>query len=226
MALVVDTLALGAGVAAAFNPCGVALLPSYLAFLLGRPAAGAWPTATAQGLAAGVLMTAGLLVPFGVIALMFGAVAGWLGPHLSSIGLLLGAAVALWGLATLVWPNRMQLALPLPHAGTGARGVAGVFAYGTVFGLASVSCAFPVFLALLVQATTAGGAMAGIGLVLLYALGMGAVITGLSVLARTATEAARHVTHRAAALSGRLSGAIILLSGVAVVLYWSVGLPL
>src|SRR5690554_4687074 len=66
------SFAFSAGAASAFNPCGAALLPSYLAYLFmqtagaatsgmdrSRPGAGAW-----LGLAAGGLMTLGFLAVF------------------------------------------------------------------------------------------------------------------------------------------------------------------
>lgn len=224
MTPVLDALALSAGAAAAVNPCGVGLLPTYLAFLLGRPAPEAWPLAAGEGLVAGLAMTVGLLVPFALLAATFGAVAGWLGPRLPALGAGLGVAVALWGVALLVAPEAAQVRLAVPVLRTGGRGVLGVVAYGAVFGLASLGCTFPVFLSLLLQSGAAGGALAGAGVVLVYALGMGLVVTALAVLARTAATTARRLTARAASLSPRLVGLVVLASGAFVVLYWTTGL--
>ncbi len=226
MAGVVDALALGAGAAAAFNPCGVGLLPTYLAFLLERPAPAAWPAAAIEGLWAGLAMTVGLLVPFGIVAATFGAVAGWLGPHLSTIGTLLGALLAVWGLYLLVRPGAGGFTVHLPWDVSRVRGRVGVMVYGAVFALVSLGCTFPIFLSLLLQATTAGGGAAGAGVVALYAVGMGLVVTTLAVAARTAASAARRFTARAAALSPRLAALVVLASGLFVTAYFTLGVAL
>lgn len=226
MAAMVDALAVGAGAVAAFNPCGVGLLPTYLAFLLEHPAPAAWPAAARQGLQAGGAMTVGLLAPFTLLALTFGAVAGWVGPHLNALGAGLGLALALWGAVLVLRPGAAGLSLHMPLPRTEQRGTVGMLAYGIVFGLVSLGCTFPIFLSLLVQATTAGGAVGGALTVLLYALGMGAVVTALAVAARTAAAAARRFTLRAAALAPRLAGAVALLSGLFVAAYFQFGLVL
>ncbi|MCL6595578.1 MAG: hypothetical protein K6V73_05125 [Firmicutes bacterium] len=221
-----DALALATGAAAAFNPCGVGLLPGYLAFLLGRPAPGRWPLALAEGLGAGAAMTVGILAPFALVALTFGAVAGWLGPRLPLLGSLLGAAFALWGLILLVGAGRAAPVLPIHAPQGGGRGLWGAAVYGTLFALGSLGCTFPLFLSLLLQAAAAGGPLGGARAVALYALGMGAVVTLLAVAARIALVTARRLTARAAALSPRLTGAVVLASGLAVLAYYRYGLVL
>ncbi len=226
MAAVLDALALSAGAAAALNPCGVGLLPTYLAFLLDRPPPRAWPTAALEGTAAGAAMTLGLLIPFALLAATFGSVAGWIGPHLSTIGALLGLAVAAWGALLLAGRDRFALFVPVRAPALTSRGPLALVAYGVVFALVSLGCTFPVFLSLLLQATTAGGAAAGASVVLVYALGMGAVATALAVAARLAHAAARRLAARAAALSHRLAGAVMVLSGLFVAAYFLFGLAL
>jgi cytochrome c biogenesis protein CcdA len=226
VATVVDALALAAGAAAAFNPCGIGLLPSYLAFLLDRPPPSSWPAAMLEGLGAGVAMTVGLLVPFGLLAATFGAVAGWVGPHLSTVGAILGLLVAAWGALLIVRPERAALSLALPVNVPRVRGRLGILVYGIVFALVSLGCTFPIFLSLMLQATTAGGALGGGVVVLLYGLGMGAVVTVLAIVARVAATAARRFTARAAAVAHRVAGVVVLLSGLFVAAYFAPGLPL
>jgi hypothetical protein len=86
--------ALGAGMAAAVNPCGFALLPAYLGLYLGTE------TATAprlgRAVAVGAAMTAGVVALFGLAGLVLAAVAAAVAdllPWLSlAVGVLMVAA--------------------------------------------------------------------------------------------------------------------------------------
>jgi cytochrome c biogenesis protein CcdA len=69
-------LALAAGTLAAVNPCGFALLPAYLSFLVigdGDPGRG---SAVGRALAATAAMTVGFVAVFGVFGLVVAPVAG------------------------------------------------------------------------------------------------------------------------------------------------------
>ncbi len=225
LAAILDGLALAAGAAAAFNPCGVGLVPSYLAFVIDRPPPAAWTKALLEGLASGIAMTVGLLIPFSLLALTFGTVAGWLGPHLGTIGTVLGVLLAAWG-ALLVARPETSPALSLSLRPGRARGPYGLVLYGSLFALVSLGCTFPIFLSLLLQATTAGGATGGVVVVGLYGMGMGAVVTVLAIAARSAASFARRLTARAARVAHRLAGVVVLLSGLFVAAYFSSGLTL
>lgn len=234
------TLALGTGMAAAFNPCGIGLLPSYVGFLLGgdgteaavtapgsasREAPPSWLRAVPQGLRVGSAMTVGLLTLFAVVALGFSLVAAWLGPHLETFGVVIGGLLAVWGALMLIWPAKLSLSPRVPYpASGGRRGLVGAYLYGVVFALVSLGCTFPLFLSLLVQATTAGSGPVAIRVVLAYALGMGLIVTGLAVLTRLARTAAQRITRRAIPLLARWMGVFVLASGLLVLGYWLYGI--
>src|SRR5439155_6294623 len=65
--------AVGAGMAAAVNPCGFALLPAYLGLYLGTESATA--PRLARAVAVGAAMTAGCVALFGLFGLVVAAVA-------------------------------------------------------------------------------------------------------------------------------------------------------
>ena len=65
-------------------------------------------------------------------------------------------------------------------AGQGG-GLRGYFLYGLTFGVCSVSCTLPVFLVVVGSAVAAGGFLAGMAQFVGYGLGMGAVVTALTV---------------------------------------------
>src|SRR5579863_10472574 len=123
---------------AAVNPCGFPLLPAYLEFFVGRPAATgtAGPTATPAGpppttadspavragraVTAAAFATVGFLVLFGTLGLV--TQFGWsaLADRSASASryamVVLGVAMIALGVVTL---TRRSLKLPLPQVGTG-----------------------------------------------------------------------------------------------------------
>ena len=62
-------LALGAGMLAAVNPCGFALLPAYLSLLVVGDQPATRPRAVGRALALTAAMTSGFVVVFGVFGL-------------------------------------------------------------------------------------------------------------------------------------------------------------
>ena len=67
---------LSAGVVAAFNPCGFAMLPAYLSYFLGVEAGEERSSATSatRGLAVGLTLSAGFVFLFGLVGLLTGTV--------------------------------------------------------------------------------------------------------------------------------------------------------
>jgi len=211
-------LAVLSGAAATFNPCGIGLLPSYVAVLVGAPQARHASAAVGQGAAVGAGMTLGLLLLYVPVAAAFGAVAAWLGARLPLLGTVVGVLIALWGAGILIWPDRLLLhvGLALPARAS----VGGSVAYGLAFGLGSLGCTFPLFISLLVQATATGSMLGGAAVVAAYAAGMGVVITAIAIASRLAGAGLSRFLQGAAAAVPRFCGAVVALSGLFVVVYW------
>jgi cytochrome c-type biogenesis protein len=208
-------LALLSGLAATFNPCGVGLLPSFVAVLVGAPGSRRWPVAVAEGAAVGAGMTVGLLLLYVPVAIAFGAIAAWLGARLPALGAAVGALVLLWGIGILLRPERLLLHINVPQGRAG-----GSVAYGVAFGLGSLGCTFPLFISLVAQATAAGSAIGAALVVIAYAIGMGVTVTALGVASRLAGAGLGRFLRGAATALPRLSGAVVALSGALVLAYW------
>ena len=223
-AAIPDGLFLAAGAAAAFNPCGIAMLPAYVALLLGRGGGErvGWPA----GLAAGAAMTAGFLAVFGVAG-----GAGWLAlPLLAGALPYLGVAIgaALVGLGALLlagrgvgagWLDRLGDRFT-PAAGSGLRGA---FVYGLAYSLASLGCTFPLFAALVAGALAGGSWAAGARALALYALGTGVVVTAVSVAATLVRQGLQRVLTGALPWVERISGGVVTAMGVYLLHYWLAG---
>ena len=219
-------LLFAAGAAAAFNPCGVAMLPGYLAFLLGqttdRGRGHAW-----GGIGAGLVMTAGFLTVFSVLGWLSGGLGQILGGWLRWATVLIGLALVAAG----VW---QFLGRPLPGldgAGrlSGAigrsgprRGFVAVYVYGVAYAVASLGCALPLFLALVAgsaSASSSGGATA----FLAYAGGMGLVVTIVSTVAVGSRAMLASRVSSWIPVVQRLSAAVLVAVGVYLVYYWTLG---
>ncbi|MHB1610669.1 MAG: cytochrome c biogenesis CcdA family protein [Sulfobacillus sp.] len=217
-----ELLAFSAGMVTAFNPCGVALLPSYLAYLLsGRVESGRF--GWLDGLRSGILMTLGFVVLFGVAGLLVGVVGQAVFMVAPVVSLLL--AVGLLVLAVFVWKGHLGWSLALGQTGTklerifrrGSR--LSFFAYGVSYGLASLSCSLPVFLAVSAQGM-AGGIGHGSVIFVYYTAGMGAVVTLLSMLATSARHLVQHIIRQALPAVQKLSAMVMVASSGYLFWYW------
>lgn len=206
-------LALTAGMLAAVNPCGFALLPAYLSLLvLGEdsPTRGA---AVARAVAATAAMTLGFAGVFGVFGLVVAPVASQVQQHLPwftvFFGLLLAGA-GVWLLAGRELPSPAPKLRRAPGVG---RSLPSMALFGGAYAVASLGCTIAPFLAIVVSAFRSGSAGQGLLLFGAYAAGMGAIVgvAALAVaLARTATvDRLRGV----GAVASRFGGGLLVVVG-------------
>ncbi len=101
-----------------------------------------------------------------------------------------------------------------------AMGMRGFFLFGLAYGLASLSCTLPVFLAVMGGSLAAGSLVSGAGQFLSYGLGMTSV---LLVLTLALALLKRGVVSRLRGLVPYvqiLSAALLVVAGAYVILYW------
>jgi len=234
-------LPLTAGFVAAFNPCGVVLLPAYVTYLLAAqpspvaapPAAGAEsPPGTPppggsppllQGLLAGAGMTAGVVAVFGVVGAAAAGVSTAVMQAAPWLAVLVGAGLLVYGGLLLrsggeagaALAGRLQGAL----AGRG-RGWLRFVVYGAAYGAASLGCTLPVFLAVVAYSLASAGPGSALLRFAAYGAGMGAALTALSVLSVLARDAAQQLIRRLLPRLPRLSAALLAASGGYLIYYW------
>lgn len=175
--------ALTAGAVATLNPCGFALLPAYLSYLLGQADSAPVPGQLVRGGLAGISMTAGVMAVFLVAGVIISGLGTALARFIPWLGLAVGGVVAGTGAVMLVRPS-VNPSLPVDRWANSFGRRTGAFtfvAFGAGYGLASLGCTLPVFLVVTAQALAAGGFLPGIIVFLAYALGMGAVLLALSL---------------------------------------------
>lgn len=207
-------LALGAGVVAAVNPCGFALLPAYLSlFVLDEHQSRT--TAVLRALKATAAMTAGFAGVFAIFGLAVAPVASSVQEYLPSFTVVLGVLLALAGLWVLAGRHLPTLRLGRPSrsrsAVTGSLG--SMTAFGASYAVASLGCTIAPFLAVVVSSFRAGSTLQGVVLFLVYALGMGLVVGTAAVAVALARTGPITRLRRTGAILPRLGGALLLIGG-------------
>ncbi|WP_165985235.1 cytochrome c biogenesis CcdA family protein [Streptomyces sp. YIM 98790] len=214
-------LAVTAGMLAAVNPCGFALLPAYLGLFVGGGAdrAGRGAALRRAAVATGA-MTAGFAVVFGTFGLVVSPLALSVERWLPWVTVVIGAVLVATGGWLL---SGRELKLPLPKAGPAGRNPAdsarGMALFGVSYAIASLSCTVGPFLAITATAFR-GGSLPGVVAVFLgYAAGMGAVVGVLTLAAALSRRAVAAGLRRALPYVTRVSGVLLLLAGAYVAYY-------
>ena len=205
-----------AGAVATINPCGWALLPAWFARRM-NDAGGASPVVTAMR--AGALATVGFVVIFGLAggALALGAV--WLGPVLPYVGLVVGAGLALVALNALFGIRWGAGSGPTAKTCRTISDRHGSLVFGIGYGLVSLSCTLPIFLAAMGFSLTGTPVDLAVNM-LAYALGMGTVLSALGIVAASTGAGFGGVSERGHAILAKLSAVLLLVAASYVLFYW------
>ena len=216
------------GLVAAFNPCGFALLPAYLSYFIGaEPSKDSPPASGAQALGAmlramlvALTLTAGFVAVFGAFGLLFETVLsqGTVLEHIGYVTIAIGVAMALLGVWMLTG-RAINVRLPKMSRGTGSRGLASMFMFGVSYAVASLSCTIGLFVAAVAASFSADGVANGTANFVAYGIGMGAVMTFLTLalaLTRTSVVPAMRKMFR---WINPISGLVLIASGVYVANY-------
>ena len=212
-------LAVAAGMLAAVNPCGFALLPGYLSFLVAGDAPVGRGVAVGRAMVASAAMTAGFAVVFGVFGLAVAPVAGQVQRHLPWVTIGIGAALVGAGGWLLAGRTLPGLRLPAATGPALTRTVISMATFGAAYAVASLSCTIGPFLAIVVASFRAGSLVAGVGLFLAYAAGMGLAVAAAALAVALAQGAVVARLRSAAPLISRLGGLLLAVAGGYVAYY-------
>jgi cytochrome c-type biogenesis protein len=209
--------AFAAGLVAALNPCGFALLPAYLALVvLGDGQDGSTEpgrgVAVARALGATAAMTIGFLGVFGAFGLLVAPAAASVQRYLPAVTVVIG--VALVGLGCwLLGGRQLRMRLPRPRAGAPTGQLRSMLLYGVAYALASLSCTIGPFLVVTAGTFNASNPLAGLAGYFAYALGMGLLVGVLAVAVALTQEAVVGWLRRALPHVSRISGALLVAAG-------------
>lgn len=212
-------LAFGAGMVAAFNPCGFAMLPAYLALVIERERGGQ-TAAIGRALLATAAMALGFLTVFGLFGLLTVSVASSVQRYLPYATVVIGVLLVVLGM----WLLSGRELPALGAAGKGARWaptarLGSMFGYGVGYALASLSCTAGPFLAVTATSLRRSSTVSTVAVYAAYALGIALVVGVLAVAVALASQAVIDRMRRVLPFVNRLSGAILVPVGLYVAYY-------
>lgn len=210
-------VALTAGMVAAFNPCGFALLPAYLGLFLGDLAGTRSGSSIARALVVSAAVTGGFVAVFGVAGILISGFAVQVSAWTPYLTLLLGPA--LFALGVWLLAGR-ELTFRLPRWSRAPDdGIAGMFLYGVVYATVSLSCTIPVFLVAVVGAFRSTTFLGGVAVLVAYAVGMGLVLASLTLALALARDGVVRRARSVLPWLNRVSGALLVAAGAYVTWY-------
>ncbi len=219
-------LAFAAGLVAAVNPCGFAMLPAYL-LLVVREAQNGQRASPLAGVGRALSATAGMALGFLTVFGSFGAltisaattVQRYLPYATVVIGVVL-VALGIWLLSgrELIALTPRQLGPRWAPKRQGSR-VVGMYGYGISYAIASLSCTIGPFLAVTAAGLRSGSVVTGVSIYLAYVAGLTLVVGVLAVAAASASSALADRLRRILPFVNRIGGALLVLVGLYVGYY-------
>ena len=219
--------AFGAGIVAAVNPCGFAMLPAYLSLYLGSQEEG-FEKRSAAGRASravlvGGVVSLGFVLLFGLAGVVVAAGGSAILGTMPWVGAIIGTGLVLMGLWLLAGRTLYTGVFERLAARVGdptAMGVRGFFLFGLAYGLASLSCTLPVFLAVMGGGLTAGSFASGAGQFVSYGLGMTSVLLILTLALAFFKKGVVSRLGSVVPYVQILSAVLLMLAGAYIVFYW------
>ncbi|HNF04720.1 MAG TPA: cytochrome c biogenesis CcdA family protein [Mycobacterium sp.] len=214
-------LAFAAGMIAALNPCGFAMLPAYLALVVNGEQTSR-PRAVGRALTATAAMAVGFLTVFGLFGLLTVSAASTVQQYAPYLTLVVGVILVALGLWLL--SGRELTALSWNSARLGSRWtpttrLGSMFGYGVGYAVASLSCTIGPFLAVTGSSLRTGSLLDGVLVYVAYAAGITLVVGVLAAAVALANSALIDRIRRVLPYLNRISGAVLIVVGLYVGYY-------
>lgn len=220
--------AFSAGIVAAFNPCGAAMLPAYIGYQLSGLSDTENPLImVANGILLGLIVTAGFIT----FSLLAGIIVTIGGDYIFKIfpfaGLAVGISITVFGTWLTLTGNHFTILIATRFGIGGGRGFSGVFLFGILYAVSSLGCAFPIFLAAV--GILSGHNIGNVGFVeslirfVSYGLGMGLVLTTVTLGVVFFRDLVSKAIRSISPYVGLVGNLFLLFSGLYLTWYWIVG---
>jgi cytochrome c biogenesis protein CcdA len=211
-------LAFAAGLVAALNPCGFAMLPAYLALVVRGERSDAL-TALGRAVAATAAMALGFVAVFGTFGLLTVAAAATVQRYLPYITVTIGIALVALGI-WLALGRELGALIPMARARWAPTTRLGsMFGSGLSYAVASLSCTVGPFLAVTGAAVGSASTMGRLLVYVAYAAGFTLVVGALAVAAALTSSAVTDRIRRIVPYVNRISGVLLVAVGLYVGYY-------
>jgi cytochrome c-type biogenesis protein len=220
-------LALSAGIIAAFNPCGFAMLPAYMSYYVGTTTNTAGkegepePTFARRLLKAaqvGATVALGFVTVFGVLGVLFSSLLSSIIDYVSYISMGVGVVLVGVGIAMLRGFAPKINALKISKSKSGS-GLAAMYVYGLSYAVVSLSCGFAGFATTVVAASRTKSFLSSMLVYLSYSLGMALVLISLTIAVAFAQQAMVRGMRKILPYVDRVSGALLIIGGLYIAYY-------
>lgn len=213
-----------AGMVAAVNPCGFVLLPAWLGVYVSDRAEAGGTGAVRHSVVVALSLTGGVIGLFLGVGAVVSAVSGSFILAFPWVGLGLGVLLTALGGGVLAgrslhlslvegWAARLARRTNTPSVRSYAR-------YGVIYGLASLSCTLPAFLAVTTTSLLSGGYLIALLQFVMFGAGMAAVLATMTVLVGLLGGRSHGALRWFSRHAVRASGVLLLLAGGYLVYYW------
>lgn len=217
--------AYGVGMLALVSPCGFMLLPAFLAYNVADSSGveSSRPQRLGRALAVGLAVSVGFAGTFLVGGLLVSAGLRSLVDAVPWFGVVVGSGVAVLGLAMLAGRRiRVPVSsgwMTRPGAGAGRAGRTVVFGVG--YALTQLACGMAGLLAVVAQGA-ANSSIVGTGAVFAaFAAGATSLLILLALSTALMSDALVRGVRQLLPVVGRVSGAVLAVSGAYLVVYWA-----
>ena len=200
---------LAAGLIAAFNPCGFAMLPAYLSYFLGLESDNSdeREVGILNGLKVSLTLSLGFVFVFAIIGILTNTIISEasIEKQAGYITLGIGIILVLVGVA-MVAGYHPVLNVPRIQMGTSNRQLPSIFLFGISYAFVSIGCSAPIFFLTVGGSFSRDGIINGSAVFISYALGMSIVITvltvGISIARSSITEKYKSIMKYLSPISG------------------------
>lgn len=173
--------------------------------------------AALRGALFGSLATLGFFATFLAIGLPIALLARSLAAYLPILAVFVGVSLATLGVLMLAGKH---IAPRLPTIQADATSPRGYFLFGVAYGVASLSCTFPIFLGVMAAGLVAGGVTSALLVFGAYALGKGVLLVTLTALIVSGGASAQSKLGRAAPVIARAAAVLLILAGAYIAYYY------
>ncbi len=213
-------LAFASGMVAAVNPCGFAMLPAYVTFFLGKegdrvPSKG---ESVLRAIPVALAVSLGFVVVFGVVGIALRPISSSVQEYAPWATIVIGIGLAIFGIA-MVFGYEMTARIPKLNRGGRSGGLGSMFLYGVSYAVASLTCTIGIFIANIVNAFSRTNFVSGVSVLVVYAAGMGLVITALTVAIALARDSVVRFMRTGMQYANRVAAVLMVVMGIYVAWY-------
>jgi cytochrome c biogenesis protein CcdA len=209
------------GVMAAVNPCGFILLPTYLLYYLGTELnrENESPAVTLRrGLGVGIAVSSGFIGLFLIVGIISRAFTNVIRDNAKYAALVIGIGLIVMGIAMFRgWkPPVTQPNMAMKKQRTWRN----MFVFGIAYAVASIGCTIGLLVSVILGSVGRHGFVSGVLSIALYGLGMGLLVTSLTVALAFARFGMVSNLKRSFPVFDKVSAIAVTLTGLYLAWYW------